>query len=46
MNSFQQTAALLISLASIAGALASPFVIIAARRTVARINAQSDQKEQ
>lgn len=46
MNSFQQVAAMVVSLASIAAALASPFVVIAARRTAARIHAQSDQKEQ
>ncbi|MEU4655193.1 hypothetical protein AB0G32_14855 [Streptomyces sp. NPDC023723] len=31
---------------SLAGALAAPFVITAARRTIARIHAQADQKEQ
>ncbi|MFG2600722.1 hypothetical protein [Streptomyces sp. NPDC048462] len=39
-------ASFVISYASIAGALAIPFVIAAARRTVARIHAQADQKEQ
>jgi hypothetical protein len=42
MSSLQQTA----SLSSIAAALASPVVVIAARRTAARINAQPEQKEQ
>ncbi|MGI5451467.1 hypothetical protein ACQEVM_38045 [Streptomyces sp. CA-243310] len=42
MNSSQQVAATLVFLSSIAAALASPFVIIAA----ARVHAQSDQKEQ
>ncbi|MFG2220454.1 hypothetical protein ACGFN1_37600 [Streptomyces sp. NPDC048685] len=46
MNDFHYAAGLLLSLSSIAAALASPFVIIAARRTAARIHAQSDQKEQ
>lgn len=46
MTDFQQVAGMLLSLSSIAAALASPFVIIAARRTAARIHAQSDQKEQ
>ncbi|MDQ0408731.1 hypothetical protein ABVB69_35205 [Streptomyces sp. NPDC000349] len=32
--------------ASLAGALATPFVITAARRTITRIHAQTDQKEQ
>ncbi|MFB8247364.1 hypothetical protein ACFC5X_20260 [Streptomyces sp. NPDC055952] len=32
--------------ASLASALAAPFVITAARRTIARIHAQADQKEQ
>jgi hypothetical protein len=31
---------------SLAGALITPFVISAARRTIARIHAQADQKEQ
>ncbi|MFD4543562.1 hypothetical protein [Streptomyces bauhiniae] len=35
-----------ITYASLAGALAAPFVIAAARRTVARLQAQADQKEQ
>ncbi|MFJ3513153.1 hypothetical protein [Streptomyces luteogriseus] len=39
-------ASFFITYASIAGALAAPFVIAAARRTVARINAQADKKEQ
>ncbi|MFD8629616.1 hypothetical protein ACFV4E_38190 [Streptomyces hygroscopicus] len=32
--------------ASLTAALATPFVIAAARRTIARIHAQADQKEQ
>jgi hypothetical protein len=35
-----------VTYASLAGALATPFVIAAARRTIARIHAQADQKEQ
>ncbi|MEU9197765.1 hypothetical protein [Streptomyces hundungensis] len=39
-------ASFVISYASLAGALAIPFVIAAARRTAARIQAQANQKEQ
>jgi hypothetical protein len=46
MSSFHQAAGVLISLSSIAAALASPLVVIAARRSIARITAQSHQKEQ
>jgi hypothetical protein len=36
-------ASVVISYASLAGALITPFVIAAARRTIARIHAQADQ---
>ncbi|WP_370424333.1 hypothetical protein AB8O64_36895 (plasmid) [Streptomyces sp. QH1-20] len=44
--SFQHAAGYFVTVASFVGALAIPFVIVAARRTVARIHAQTDQKEQ
>ncbi|MGW2331660.1 hypothetical protein ACWC5C_38750 [Streptomyces sp. NPDC001700] len=46
MSNFEYAVGFFLSLASIAGAIATPFVIVAARRTVARIPAQLDQKEQ
>ncbi|MCT2546257.1 hypothetical protein [Streptomyces atratus] len=45
MTGFQQVAGMLLSLSSIAAALASPFAILAARRSVARIHTQSDQNQ-
>lgn len=48
MSTFHQAAGYLITVASFAGALAMPFVIVAARRSLARIHAstQAEQKEQ